>query len=116
MQDVFRESGAFVYASFAQLQSWIFGLPVLAVLASSSTEAIYFGRICLIWIFGVSSIVVVVGPTLVNAIRMRRNPNIGQNTDRIRISGLQTQVVSLQVVRKAAKTRNQTVSNCVSIN
>lgn len=86
--DDFRDSGAVMYASFAQMQSWAFGVPMLAVLGSSSAEATYFGRICLIWIFAVSSVVVVVGPKLIAAYRMRRNPTLGQRKDRVRVSGL----------------------------
>jgi hypothetical protein len=86
--DDFRDSGAVMYASFAQMQSWSFGIPMLAVLGSSSSEATYFGRICLIWIFSVSSVVVVVGPKLISAFRIRRNPTTGQTKDRVRVTGL----------------------------
>ena len=86
--DDFRDSGAVMYASFAQMQSWAFGIPMLTVLGNSSSEATYFGRICLIWIFSVSSVVVVVGPKLISAIRIRRNPALGQKKDRVRVSGL----------------------------
>ena len=81
LPDDFRDSGAVMYASFAQMQSWAFGVPVLSVLGSSSSEATYFGRICLIWIFAVSSVVVVVGPKLVTAFRTRRNPAFGQKKE-----------------------------------
>jgi 7 transmembrane sweet-taste receptor of 3 GCPR len=86
--DDFRDSGAVMYASFAQMQSWAFGIPMLAVLGNSSADATYFGRICLIWIFSVSSVVLVVGPKLINAFRIRRNPSLGQKKDRVRVSGL----------------------------
>jgi hypothetical protein len=86
--DDFRDSGAVMYASYAQMQSWAFGIPMLAVLGDSSSEATYFGRICLIWIIAVSSVVVVVGPKLISAIRIRRNPALGQKKDRVRVSGL----------------------------
>jgi hypothetical protein len=86
--DDFRDSGAVMYASFAQIQSWAFGIPMLAVLGSSSSEATYFGRICLIWIFAVSSVVVVVGPKLVHAYRLRRSPELVRMRDRVRVSGI----------------------------
>ena len=94
--DDFRDSGAVMYASFAQMQSWAFGIPMLAVLGSSSSEATYFGRICLIWIVSVSSIVVVVGPKLINAVRIRIKPALGQKKDRVRVSGLSSPVLSSQ--------------------
>lgn len=47
----FRDSGAVMYAAFAQLQSFAIGVPMLAVLGQSSADATYFGRIFLIWIF-----------------------------------------------------------------
>ena len=115
LPDDFRDSGAVMYASFAQIQSWVFGVPMLAVLGSTSSEATYFGRICLIWIFAVSSVVVVVGPKLAKAIRVRRNPNIGQR-DRVRVSGLQTQIISLPEVLKRLKNQQSEVSNCLTIN
>ena len=114
--DDFRDSGAVMYASFAQIQSWAFGLPMLAVLGTSSSEATYFGRICLIWIFAVSSVVVVVGPKLVKAIRIRRNPNLQIRSDRVRISGLPlTPVVSLPEIQNAINKNSNNVSNCFTI-
>ena len=92
--DDFRDSGAVMYASFAQMQSWAFGIPMLTVLGNSSSEATYFGRICLIWIFSVSSVVVVVGPKLISAIRIRRNPALGQKKDRVRVSGISSSFVA----------------------
>lgn len=84
----FRDSGAVMYASFAQIQSWAIGVPMLVVLGTSSSDATYFGRIFLIWIFAVSSVVVVVGPKLVNAYRIRRNPELGKAKSRVHVSGL----------------------------
>jgi hypothetical protein len=89
LPDDFRDSGAVMYASFAQIQSWAIGVPILAVLGSSSADATYFGRIFVIWIFAVSSVVVVVGPKLYTAWKIRRNPEIGKKKDRVHISGLQ---------------------------
>ena len=84
----FRDSGAVMYASFAQIQSWAIGVPMLVVLGTSSSDATYFGRIFLIWIFAVSSVVVVVGPKLINAYRIRRNPELGKVKSRVHVSGL----------------------------
>ena len=86
--DDFRDSGAVLYASFAQLQSWAIGVPMLAVLVSSSSNATYFGRVFVIWIFAISSVAVVVMPKLIKAIRIRRNPALGRRTERVRVSGL----------------------------
>jgi 7 transmembrane sweet-taste receptor of 3 GCPR len=94
--DDFRDSGAVMYTSFAQMQSWAFGVPMLAVLGTSSSEATYFGRICLIWIFAVSSVVVVVGPKVINAFRIRRNPALSRMRDRVRVSGLTQPIVANQ--------------------
>ena len=88
--DDFRDSGAVMYASFAQMQSWAFGIPMLAVLGNSSSEATYFGRICLIWIIAVSSVVLVIWPKLIRAFRIRRNPALGKQKDRVHVSGLFT--------------------------
>jgi hypothetical protein len=90
LPDDFRDSEAVMYASFAQVQSWAIGVPILAVLGSSSADATYFGRIFLIWIFAVSSVVVVVGPKLYKAWRIQQNPDIGKKGDRVHISGLQS--------------------------
>jgi hypothetical protein len=88
----FRDSGAVMYASFAQIQSWAIGVPMLAVLGTSSADATYFGRIFLIWIFAVSSVVVVVGPKLISAYRIRRNPELGRPKNRVHVSGLSNPV------------------------
>jgi hypothetical protein len=90
----FRDSGAVMYASFAQIQSITIGVPMLAVLGTSSADATYFGRIFLIWIFAVSSVVVVVGPKVINAYRIRRNPELGRAKSRVHVSGLSNPVQS----------------------
>jgi 7 transmembrane sweet-taste receptor of 3 GCPR len=85
--DKFNDSSAVLYGSLAQLQSWSFGVPMLVVIGHTSSVATYFGRICIIWIFAVSSLVVVVGPKLISAYRIRRKPKLGQTQDRIHSSG-----------------------------
>jgi len=84
----FRDSGAIMYACFAQLQSWSIGVPMLIVLGTSSAEATYFGRIFLIEIFAVSSVVVVIAPKVIKAIRIRRNPELGKNKGRVNVTGV----------------------------
>jgi len=84
----FRDSEAVMYACFAQIQAWAVGIPMLAVLGTSSADATYFGRIFLIWIFSVSSVVVVVGPKIFKAIKMRLNPQLKRQGARVSVTGL----------------------------
>lgn len=84
----FRDSEAVMYACFAQIQAWAVGLPMLAVLGTSSADATYFGRIFLIWIFSVSSVVVVVGPKILKAVKLRRNPELKHKGGRVSVTGL----------------------------
>ena len=86
----FRDSAAVMYASFAQLQSFAVGIPMLAVLGTSSVDATYFGRIFLIWIFAVSSVAVVVGPKIVKAFKLRQTPQLQANRKRVSVTGLYT--------------------------
>lgn len=86
----FRDSAAVMYASFAQLQSFAVGIPMLAVLGTSSVDATYFGRIFLIWIFAVSSVAVVVGPKIVKAYKLRQAPQLQPNRKRVSVTGLYT--------------------------
>jgi hypothetical protein len=72
----FRDSGAVMYACFAHLQAWAVGAPVLGVLGHASADATYFGRVFLVWVFAVSGVVVVVGPKVVKALRVRLNPQL----------------------------------------
>lgn len=70
----FRDCKAVSYAILTQLQGWIIGVPILAVLGSSSSNATYFGRVLVIWIFSVASVGIVVAPRIAQAIMIRRNP------------------------------------------
>lgn len=83
----FRDSTAVLYAILTQLQAWVIGVPILAVLGTSSANATYFGRVLLIWIFSISSVGIVVAPRLVLTLRMIRNPSL-QKKDRVKVSGL----------------------------
>lgn len=84
----FRDSRAVMYACFAQIQVWAVGIPMLAVLETSSADATYLGRIFLIWVFSVSSLVVVVGPKLFKTLAIRRNPQVLRRQGRVSITGL----------------------------
>ena len=87
----FRDSGAVMYACFAQLQGWAAGIPMLVLLGVSSVDAPYFARVFLIWIFSVSGVALVVGPKIYRAVKIRRNPALtGQQRrrSRVMISGL----------------------------
>jgi len=98
----FRDSGAVMYACFAQLQSWAIGVPMLIVLGTSSTDATYFGRVFLIEIFAVSSVVVVVGPKVIKAFRIRRNPELGRKKGRVNVSGIYQPPVTNSINTAAA--------------
>lgn len=87
LPDDFRDSEAVFYATFAQLQAWSIGIPILIVLEMSNADATYFGRIFLIWIFAVSSVLIIVGPKVSKAISMRTNPRKDEKP-RCRITGV----------------------------
>ena len=92
----FRESNTIITAILAQLQGWLMGVPILAVLGNSSSDATYFGRVLLVWIFSVSSIGIVVAPKLYRAWMDRRHPNqtkkergsVSSSKGAVRVSGL----------------------------
>jgi len=84
----FRDSGAVMYACFVQIQAWSIGVPMLAALGRTSSDATYFARILLIFIFAVSSVVVVVSPKVIRAITVRRNPSLQEAKGRVKVSGL----------------------------
>lgn len=82
---------------------------MLAVLGTSSADATYFGRIFLIEIFAVSSVVVVVGPKVIKAIRIRRNPELGRKKGRVNVSGIY-QPTSSQGTAQSMRLSNLTAS------
>jgi 7 transmembrane sweet-taste receptor of 3 GCPR len=84
----FRDSGAVMYSSFTQLQSWAIGGPMLLLLKNSSSDAIYFARVMLIWIFAASSVLVVIAPKVAKAWKLRRNPELLRPKHRVSITGL----------------------------
>jgi hypothetical protein len=85
--DDFNDSSSIFFAICTHMQAWAIGVPILAVLGNSSSDATYLGRVLLIWIFSVSSIACVVYPKLVRAIHLRCNPELRQKS-RVVVSGL----------------------------
>ena len=83
----FGDSRTAVYAICAHVQSWCVGVPILAVLEDSSTDATYFGRVFLIWIFSISSVMVVVGPKIYRAMQLRIQPDHAEG-DRVIVTGI----------------------------
>jgi hypothetical protein len=83
----FRDSSSVLFAICTHIQAWAIGLPILAVLGNSSTNATYLGRVLLIWLFAVSSVACVIYPKLARAIYLRRHPERRQK-HRVSISGL----------------------------
>lgn len=84
----FRDSNAVFYAILTQLQAWLIGIPILAVLGTSSVDATYFGRVLLIWIFAVSGVGIVVAPKIFRAIQIRKNPELRPRGSRVKVSGV----------------------------
>lgn len=83
----FQDSQAVVYTSFVQLQAWTVGIPMLAAIGNTSTDATYIGRTMLIWIFATSSVIVVVWPKVFKAISMRRHPE-QRKKGRVSVTGM----------------------------
>ena len=115
----FRDSGAVMYACFVQIQAWAIGVPMVAVLGHKSVDATYFAQILLIFLFAISSVMVVVGPKVVKAIRIRRNPSLFETKGRVKVSGLYqppssgastSQAPSFQKDSNAAQTLNTSIS------
>jgi hypothetical protein len=63
------------------------GLPILAVLDQSSVEGTYLGRVLLVWLFSMATVLIVVAPKLVNT---WRNPKMAARHSRIIVSGMTT--------------------------
>ena len=59
------DAGSILYASYAHLQCWCFGLPMLGVLGSSAVDGTFFGRVLIIWILSITSVVVVAASTMI---------------------------------------------------
>lgn len=84
----FRDSTAVMYACMAQIQAWAVGVPMLALIGYSSADATYLARTLLVWIFSVSGVLVIVGPKIVRAIRIRCNPHFKRKRHRVSVSGV----------------------------
>jgi len=76
----FRDSSSIAYACYAQIQAWGIGVPMILLIGHTSVDATYFARVFLIWIFSVSSVLVVVYPKIFKAIRRRRNPDFNASS------------------------------------
>ncbi|CAB9521351.1 Gamma-aminobutyric acid (GABA) B receptor [Seminavis robusta] len=63
----FSDSRTVVLAICFHVQSWLIGVPILGVLQDSSANATYLARVLVIWIFAISSVLVVVGPRIYRA-------------------------------------------------
>lgn len=55
-----RETNSILIAITTQIQAWLIGVPILAVLGSSHADVTYLGRVCLIGVFSMSSVAVVI--------------------------------------------------------
>ena len=82
----FGDSKMIFYAIFTHLQAWVVGVPILTVLGDSSAAATYFGRVFLVWIFAVSSVALVVVPTVYRACQIRLHPDRGSTGSKKRVS------------------------------
>jgi hypothetical protein len=70
-----RDCAAILYTCFAHLQAWFVGGSLLAVLEDSSVDAIYMGRMVLIWILAISDVLVVVIPHVIGTIGFLWHPD-----------------------------------------
>jgi len=98
----FSDAGSVFYAMSLHIQAWFIGIPILAVLGDDNVDAVYFGRVLLIWIFAMSAVGLVVLPRLMSAYQQRHSPpgassgivhisglhNKPETSNRVRISGL----------------------------
>jgi hypothetical protein len=86
----FGDSRTATLAMCMHFQSWVVGVPILAVLGDASANAAYFGRVLVIRIFSISSVLVVVGPKVYRSMVLKLWPNVDESTavDRVRVSGV----------------------------
>jgi hypothetical protein len=61
------------------------GLPILAVLNNSSVEGTYLGRVLLIWLFSMATVLIVIAPKIFNT---WRNPTLAARSSRVFVSGI----------------------------
>jgi hypothetical protein len=55
----YHDSASVFYAILMQLQAWMLGVPILAVLGNDSVEATYFDRVLLFWVLSILAIAVI---------------------------------------------------------
>jgi hypothetical protein len=77
-------NAAFMCAYFSVIPV---GLPILAVLDQSSVEGTYLGRVLLVWLFSMVTVLIVVAPKIFNT---WRNPKMAVRHSRIIVSGMTT--------------------------
>ena len=70
----------------AQVQAWIVGVPIMAVLDDSSADGLYLAYVVFVWVFSVLSIFIEVCPKIVRTIRIKHNPELGSDQPRVRLS------------------------------
>ena len=71
----FGETQPCMYAMYSQFQAWLVGVPILVVVDGNSSNAVFFSRALLIWIFSMSGVVFVIAPKLYKAYCQRRHPD-----------------------------------------
>jgi 7 transmembrane sweet-taste receptor of 3 GCPR len=84
----YGDTTSIMYACFTHMQTWAIGGPMLVVLESSSTDAVYFARVILIWIFSCSTVLVVIVPKVTRACLDRRDPGTHPQTLRVAVAGI----------------------------
>lgn len=67
---------------------------MLGALGHSSADATYLARVLLIFIFAISSVIVVAGPKVTQAILIRKNPPLQGMRSRVRVSMISSQSIA----------------------
>jgi hypothetical protein len=90
-QDLSDTSTTF-YLVVTQFQAWLLGVPVMAVIgksSDSSVDAVYLGRVLLIWIFAMAPILIVLTPRIYRTVAHRWWPESTKTRGSgVRVSGL----------------------------
>ena len=76
---MFDSQSVFI-AIASQMQAWLVGLPILAVMEEASVEATYLCRILLIWIFSMTTLVTIVLPKLYGTMKELCRPTTSETT------------------------------------
>ena len=107
--DFVSETSEIRYTIMLHMQSWAIGVPILAVV-DTDPDAIYISRVALVWIFSVSSVLLMAYPKAIKSIRIRLNPSL-QRSGAVRVTGMgmpQSSSASSQVTKPSAVLANQT--------